>query len=78
MFDAERAFLGGGSAQEGGRGEGSKGGGPEKLAAIHCVTPTCEREGLDAVINLEAVYPDRLLPSGKGRRSSVHICLRAV
>jgi len=33
---------------------------------------------LDAVINLEAVYPDRSLPSGKGRRSSVHICLRAV
>jgi hypothetical protein len=30
------------------------------------------------VINLEAVYPDRSLPSGKGRRSGVHICLRAV
>jgi hypothetical protein len=78
IFDAERALLGGGPSQQGGRGKDSKGGGPEKLTAIHCVTPACAREGLDAVINLEAVYPDQFLPSGKGHRSSVHICLRAV
>ena len=78
IFDAERAFLRGGTAQKGGRGEESGGGRPEKLAAIHCVTPACEREGLDADINLGAVYPGRVVPSGKGRRASVHICLRAV
>ena len=39
IFDAERAFLGIGVAQEGGRGEDSGGGGSKKLAAIHCVTP---------------------------------------
>ena len=39
IFDAERAFLRVGMAQQGGRGEDSGGGGSKKLAAIHCVTP---------------------------------------
>ena len=57
------------AAQEGGRGENS-GGGSKKLAAIHCVTPVYQCEGLDADTNLEAVYPDPALSSGKGRTQS--------
>ena len=78
IFDAERAFLRVRMAQKRGRGEDSGGGRPEKLAAIHCVTPACEREGFGADINLGSVYPGPVGPSGKGRRVSVHICLRAV
>jgi hypothetical protein len=41
------------TAQQGGSGEDSGGGGVEKLAAIHCVTPGLnEKEALDAQINL--------------------------
>src|SRR5947207_4744487 len=64
IFDPERAFLGAGVAQEGGRGEDSNGG-SKKLAAIHCVTPFYQCEGLDADIDLEAVYPDPAPSSGK-------------
>jgi hypothetical protein len=52
IFDAERAFLGAGVAQQGGRGEDPDGGGSKKLAAIHCVTSSYQCEGLDADINL--------------------------
>jgi hypothetical protein len=52
--------------------------GSRKLEGIQRVTPAYQCEGSDADINLEVVFSEPDLPSGKGRWSSVHICLRAV
>src|SRR5216684_720479 len=46
IFYAERTLLGASTAQQGGSGQDSGGGGVEKLAAIHCVIPGSRRRKL--------------------------------
>jgi hypothetical protein len=60
------------------RGRAATKRGSRKSVKIHRVTPVYQCEGSAPDIDLDVVFSATGPPSRKGRRSSVHICQRAV